>query len=217
MIDLTPFCELPPTMMAFFWGWLAIWSTIYIYCCIKYDTKKFSSSLAVHDTHAVGMVILCALSLGIANEDVFSEMIPILFTLSYFIVDILDCLVRQDFMFMLHAILSIGICITTVSHPIHLQLRSVSQGGLTEFSTYPLHQWQRTKKRKDFLIFALLFTLCRIFWIPYFIYHIYIELDHTVDFQVIAGLGLFFLNFMWWFKIINIVLNYKETKTEKSE
>jgi hypothetical protein len=215
-IDLTPFWALSPSMKTFFWTCFTIWLSTYMYFSIRYGKKKFASLLVVHDVHAIGMVICCALSLYFKDDDKFSELTPMLFTLSYFFVDLFDCLVRLDGAFTVHALLSIGVCLTSASHPIHLRLRSVSQGGLTELSTYPLHQWQRSKSRQDFLVFALLFTLCRIIWIPYFIYHVYIELGY-IDFQIVGGMGLFFLNFTWWFKILNILFNYKEKKDHKAK
>jgi len=192
---------------------LLVWLVVYTSCTVRHGKEYFVKALLWHDIHAIGLCILSALSLYFDDDKICPELVPILFTLAYFTVDIIDCLVRMDAPFLVHAVLSIGICVFAMREPRYLVLRAVSCGGLTELSSYPLHQWQRSKSKQDFVVFAISFTACRVLWIPYFLPRVYKEMGFGIP--VIAGIGLFLLNFAWWFKIVHILLNY-ESLAEKA-
>jgi hypothetical protein len=203
-----PLFGLSTSLLVFFATNVTGWLAVYLYYTLKHDKERFVKEFAWHDLHAIGLCFLSAASLFFDDDDKCPELVPILFTLSYFLVDVLDCIIRFDAPFLIHAVLSIGICVFAARDPMYLSLRAVSCGGLTELSSYPLHQWQRSNKKADFIKFAILFTLCRVLWIPYFLPGVYDKVGFGIP--VIAGTGLFLLNFAWWFKILYILLNYEE-------
>lgn len=199
--------EIPSQIQAFFFISLFGWIVTYTVHVSRGGKHAFANNLVLHDFHAVVVCILASVSIFFNDETVFSEFITLSFTISYFIVDFTDCVIRRDIPFLIHALLSLVTSVGCGLNPIHRSYRSASRGALTEISTYSLHKWQSTKSKTDFIIFFALFTACRIVWIPYFIWN-----AHGVsgfDYQVAGGICIFLLNLFWWFKMISILRNYE--------
>ena len=201
--------EIPTHIQAFFLIALSSWIVAYAHCYINLGGKQaFSKTLVLHDFHAVGCCVLASMSIYFNDEKIFSELIPLSFTLAYFVVDLTDCIIRRDIPFFIHAILSVLLSVGCGLNPLHRSCRSCSRGALTELSTYNLHKWQNTKSKSDFIIFFVMFTACRIIWIPYFVWHVY--LVSGFDYQVMGGICIFFLNLFWWFRMIQILSKYED-------
>jgi hypothetical protein len=208
MFERHVLAEVPSQIQTFFFISLFGWVVTYIYHFTRGGKHAFAKNLILHDLHAVGVCILASLSIFFKDDAVFSEFITLSFTMSYFIVDFVDCVIRRDIPFLIHALLSLVTILGCGLNPIHRSYRSASRGALTELSTYSLHKWQNTKSKTDFIIFFVLFTACRIFWIPYFMWGAYGV--SGFDFQVIGGISIFLLNLFWWFKMISILRNYED-------
>jgi hypothetical protein len=219
--DVPALPSVPVYSQVFFGTMLCGWISVYIYFIQKarkenqpIKNNKFHKALFWHDLHAVTVVVLAALSLynfydGSGKEELLSEYTPIAFTSAYFVVDLVDCLIRRDVPFTVHASLSLVLAVRCGSNPVHFFNRSASRGMLTELSTFSLHRWQNSKSYFDFLTFCILFTLCRIVWIPYFIYTIYTTYEHMWDSQQTGMMGIFILNLTWWFKMMHILFDFK--------
>jgi hypothetical protein len=200
--------EVPSRIQTFFFISLFGWVAAYIFHFSRGGKQAFAKNLFLHDFHAVAVCILASMSIFFNDEAVFSEFTTLSFTLSYFIVDFVDCVIRRDIPFFIHALLSLITMVGCGLNPIHRSNRSGSRGAMTELSTYSLHKWQKTKSKTDFIIFFVLFTACRIIWIPYFMWGIYS--DSGLDFQMVGGSCIFLLNLFWWFKMVSILRNYEE-------
>ena len=100
-------------------------------------------------------------------------------------------------------------------HSIHGKLRSVSKGSLVELSTPFFHKWQRTKRKRDYAIFYIVFFFCRLVWVPYFLYETQKYMGHLEQ-TVAVGYVFCLLQFAWFFKMTHILANYKEDRKSKS-
>ena len=87
-----------------------IWIAAYIHCYRNQGgIEAFARCSAVHQFHAAAVCVLAALSLYFGDDEKFSESIPIFFSSTYFLADLLDCIIRGDMMFLLHALVSLGL------------------------------------------------------------------------------------------------------------
>ena len=80
-----------------------------------------------------------------------------------------------------------------------------------------MHLAKRTRKPIHFATFALVFTVCRILWIPYLAKQM---LDHNMELMDprIVCLGAFYgLNVFWWLKIVKILVTGVKSETKKLE
>lgn len=195
--------------------WVACW--VYSYLLAGKKIEAFSTSGGLHDFHSVVIIIASLISLYYDDDKVFPERLGNAFSLSYFLVDWADCLVRFDLPFLAHASLSlvaIGGCYVSRAHQMY---RSASKVLLIEASTPLLHTWQRSKKKKDFVLFFTLFTVFRMIWFPIFLYKAFMEPNIPLDYVYFSSALLLPLQILWWTKMATMLSNYKEKKSEKTE
>jgi hypothetical protein len=134
--------------------------------------------------------------------------------MSYFFVDLIDCIIRRDVVFVIHALLALGICGGCLWSPIHHNtLRTVSLGAWVELSTPALHRWYATQTKRDYIIYFALFTLCRIIWIPYVLRQVIrqyaapaMHTMHTV--LTVLGTFLYILQLGWYGNMIQTLRRY---------
>lgn len=171
--------------------------------------------MAVHDFHAYTLLALSALSLYYDNNAIFSERIPTFFTLSYFAVDLMDCVIRKDGVFVIHALLALGICASCNASSLHHDvLRTVSRGAWVELSTPALHRWYATKKKRDYALYFGLFTACRMIWIPRLLFKI--QQACTNRWLWMLGACLYILQIAWYVNMIKIFWRYDEEMAKGS-
>lgn len=91
-----------------------------------FDKSRFISNL-----HSVPLVVLGLLSLW----ELIPETVPVAFSTSFFIVDVVDCIVRQDLMWGFHGVISFVLNVGSGMSGVHRQLRSTSKGFFAEAST----------------------------------------------------------------------------------
>lgn len=120
-----------PTLLLLF---LALWLFAY-YITVLSPThgapNGFESSALLSNLHSVPLCILAALSL----LDIVDEVYPLCWSLSFFVVDVLDCAVRRDLMWGVHGMISLVLNVATGGNGVHRGLRSLSKGFFTEAST----------------------------------------------------------------------------------
>jgi hypothetical protein len=146
-------------------------------------SSSFHRWYAIHNLHNGGAILLGSLSIYSASSYnttatatqqqnellfTFNERIPILWSLSYFGVDIVDCCVRGDITYLLHALFCAGLGYANYSSPAVLQrFRMNSKATYCELSNPFMHRAKRTREPRDFCLFAFVFTCCRMLWIPF--------------------------------------------------
>jgi len=91
----------------------------------------FGNSSGISNLHSVPLCALACLSLN----RIIPESVPICWSVSFFVVDLLDCVVRREAMWFVHAVISLGLNLLTWRSTPHRVLRSVSKGFFAEAST----------------------------------------------------------------------------------
>lgn len=94
----------------------------------------FGDSTVISNLHSVPLCALAFLSLN----RIIPEKVPICWSVSFFVVDLIDCIVRREAMWLVHAVISLALNLLTVQYPMHRELRSVSKGFFAEASTVSL-------------------------------------------------------------------------------
>jgi hypothetical protein len=126
--------------------------------------------------------------------------------MGYFAVDIWDCVTRLDIPYSFHAICCFILCIANYTIPVCQTLRMTSKAALLEASNPFMHLVKRTRKPLHFVLFAAVYTVCRILWIPYIMYQLRTEGNMTIDNPIFMVLIAFYgLNIFWYSKIVRIL------------
>lgn len=192
------------------------WSFVYIACCIKHNSKQgFLTEYQFALGHSIILVIISFMSLYIDNEEVFSEAIPLDFSLGFFLVELFDCIIRRDLTFTIHAVISLLLNYMT-SRPTHFALRSGSKGSLCEISTPLYYLWKKTKRKRHFQYFGLVFFLCRLVWVPLFVYKT-LQVCGFDDVVVWASIAFYILQCCFFVKFLTMLLNYQDPNEVKDE
>ena len=91
----------------------------------------FGNSSSISNLHSVPLCALACLSLN----RIIPESVPICWSVSFFVVDLMDCVIRREAMWLVHAIISLSLNVLTGRSARHRALRSVSKGFFAEAST----------------------------------------------------------------------------------
>lgn len=98
-----------------------IWVSAFAYS--RYHGADFSKWVLVHNTHNVGAMLLGSLSL----KEWINERIPIGFSLGYFTIDCIDCLLRHDYVYLMHGASCLGMGCACYNVPLMINLRMNSK------------------------------------------------------------------------------------------
>lgn len=181
----------------------------WLLCYIDYTYRRqllFHKWILIHNIHNFGAILLGTISLYWNNDHIFSERIPILWSLSYFIIDLYDCISRYDITYTLHAVFCIGLGLCNYHTILFRTLRMNSKATYLELSNPVMHLAKRTRQPFHFLLFAITFTLCRIVWIPILYYQLLQHLS-LYDIRLLILCAFYMLNVYWYYKIILILYN----------
>eukprot|EP00977_Amphora_coffeiformis_P027575 scaffold34621_cov166-Amphora_coffeaeformis.AAC.18 len=157
------------------------------------------------------------ISMYTANDDIFRERIVTLFTTGYFVVDLVDCATRMDGPYTFHAVTSLFLCLANYFTPLCQELRMTSKAALLEASTPFLYLAKKTRKPEHFGLFALVFTICRILWVPYMMKQILDGGIGVTDPIFIVLAGFYGLNLFWWYKILRIIVRGSSDASSKND
>lgn len=185
---------------------LTLWLLAYYHPILsKKISRNFLSNL-----HSGLICILALLSLHRA----ISESIPLCYSSSFFVADVIDeAFVNRDVMWTMHGIISLALNLGTAMSPQHRELRSVSKGYLVEGSTLPFNYWKGSKSYASYVAFFFSFTVCRVLWVPYFLYDSYMtKLNGELDFLLYPSAMFCVLNGAWYFKMCQMLVNYRLPK-----
>jgi hypothetical protein len=183
---------------------LAFWGSLWIYyrCILHQDYSRWYKVHTLH--HMVAIVIGC-LSLHLGDNAVFHERIGILWSMPYFIVDILDSIYNGHWAYIFHGGICLGLGLCNYHVPLLMQLRMNSKAVFIESSSILLYQVKQNRKPWLFGLFALNYTLCRIVWIPIMGKEL---LESGLDWYhpiIIALASFYALQVHWWIKILKIL------------
>ncbi len=194
---------------------LTIWSSTFVYSKIK--KFSFHRWYTIHNLHNFGAMLLGLCSIYYHNDAIFNERIPILWSIGYFIVDLVDCILRADVTYSLHAMFCLLLGLVNYATPICWQLRMNSKASFCELSNPFMHLCKKTRKSWHFALFALVFTLCRVVWIPFLMLQLYQHGMVWYDFREVSLAAFYGLNMFWYYKIVRIMVEGGESKRAKKE
>lgn len=153
----------------------------------------------------------------INDDDRFNERIPILWSIAYFLVDLFDCVWRLDRDYTIHAVFCLILGYFNYATPTLRRLRMNSKATLCETSNPFMHVAKHTRKPVHFLLFAFVYTFCRVLWIPVMVKQL-MDADYALTNPIqIALLGFYGLNLFWYAKIIRILFEGAKGKTATKE
>lgn len=193
----------------------SLWLCAYLYSL--YDKEKdFARWYALHTFHNVGAVLIGITSLYFDDDSICNERISILWSLTYFVIDLFDCVMRLDKAYSLHAFFCVFLGCCNYNIPLLKELRMNSKAAMCEISSPFMTHAKKTRKPLHFALFVVMFTLCRIVWIPLLVKQLRgdnVQMDwlHPI---MLALLGFFGLNLYWWFKMIRILVDGLRTSGE---
>ncbi len=112
---------------------LSIWIYAYYHTVLSPKGKPdgFGESTFISNLHSVPLCILAALSL----LQIIPETVPLCWSISFFLLDTFDAIVRLEGMWFVHGVISLALNILTGVSARHRVLRSVSKGFFAEGST----------------------------------------------------------------------------------
>ena len=85
-----------------FFGPLALWVGMYTYSHVK--GTSYQDWPVPHNTHHLFGMIFATLSIICDNEEIFPERIGVLWTLSFFVIDFIDCVRVMHTAYLFHAV-----------------------------------------------------------------------------------------------------------------
>ncbi|KAL3903540.1 MAG: hypothetical protein SGARI_005331 [Bacillariaceae sp.] len=175
-----------------------MWGSCWIYARVlgKKDHAKWYS---LHTLHHVGAISQASLSLYYHNNAIFHERIPILWSMSYFVLDIIDCVYAGHLLYIAHGAVCLCLGIANYNVPLLKELRMNSKATYIETSSILLYQVKQNRKPWLFVIFAITYTCCRILWIPCMMKEL---LDNGMEYTN----PIFVLLIHWWLKILKILI-----------
>jgi hypothetical protein len=226
------------------------------------EPVPFHKWYTIHNIHNFGAILLGTISIVLAEpypiivtsssssslslissllrQTKYNERIPILWSLSYFIIDIIDCCIRRDFIYALHGICCFVLGCMNYTVPVLQILKMNSKATYCELSNPFMHLAKRTRQPLHFILFAVVYTFCRILWIPIMYYQlisyehhvhhptttpttdsndsIVIEINRIPWYHPISCIlmAFYILNLYWYMKIINILLTGGGSKSSAS-
>ena len=182
---------------------LTLWINCWLICTVqKINYGKFTF---IHLLHHIIAMIVGSISLYYFDDDVLKERVGIMFSISYFVVDLFDCIIRYDVNYAIHATLCLCLGYYNFTHPVLFQVRSNSCASFIELST-PIFQLVKYKRTPVlFVLFAISFTLCRIIWVPCIGYYVYSNGVTITELPMLLLFGFYCLNWYWYSKILKIL------------
>lgn len=163
-------------------------------------------SKRVSNFHSIIGMILSAANICINDDNILPQSIILSWGIGYFFADLIDCIVRRDFMFTIHSILALALLPLGWKKELYFK-KAGSLAYFIEFSSPFFHRWLGTKKKRDFQVFVLSFLVCRIIYVPIFFQRI----GAKDNIHLMVGIIVFYiLNIAWFTKALIMLVNYKD-------
>ncbi len=172
---------------------------------------------ALHQFHHYGAIVIGSLSLYYNDDSIISERVGILWSLGYFLVDIIETILKGHLTYIMHGVIAFALSLGNYNIPLLRSLRMNSKASFIETSSLVLPYVKKYRKPWLFGIFALVYTGCRMIWIPRMIKDL---LDNGMkpSHPSVIGISLFYcLNIYWYIKIIKILIYGPGEKKEDKD
>jgi hypothetical protein len=200
---------------------LSLWLTCWIHC--KRIKRDYGRWYNLHTVHHVGAIVQASLSLYFNDNSIFHERITVLWSMPYFIVDIVDSIWCGHITYSLHALICLTLGCYNYTHPILQVARANSRAAFIESSTPIFYQVKQHRNPKLFGLFAMVFTGCRIVWVPLIGRHLLKSGMMWYDVPLLLLTAFYALNWFWYIKIVTILYNgimgkatpFEETTTKE--
>jgi hypothetical protein len=192
---------------------LVLWVSSYAYS--KAKRFDFHDWYSLHNFHNYGAILLGLFSIYFNDDSIFNERIPILWSSGYFIVDTIDCLLRRDAAYLLHALFCLLLGFANYLTPLLRALRMNSKATFCELSNSFLHLSKKTRNPVHFALFATVYTLCRIVWLPIMMNQLYNAGMAWTDPPFLGVMAFYALNVWWYGKILKILVEGVTGKAKK--
>ena len=194
---------------------LAVWVSAYIYC--KVTHREFHRWWTLHNFHNIGVILLGQISIFCDDDTIFRERIATLWSTGYFIVDLVDCLIRLDVPYSIHALCCLFLCLGNFATPLCQELRMTSKAALLEISNPFMHLAKKTRKPWHFALFAAVYTICRVVWMPVMMKQLRDHGMAMTDPIMIVLVAFYGLNLFWYFKIVRILVRGSDSPAKKDK
>ena len=143
---------------------------------------------------------------------ILNQMIVISWATGYFTADLVDCVVRLDPMFIIHAIVGFGLIWLCSIEP-YYTAKAASKGYFVELSSFAFQKWRVTKTKNDFVKFLISFFLSRIVYTPIFLLKLLnINWKDMPTVGIWACVSFYIMQCIWFGKGLQMYFNYKEEK-----
>lgn len=194
---------------------LIIWIAAFLYC--KLTRRDFHRWYTLHNFHNFGVIVLGQISIHAADDTIFRERIATLWSAGYFGVDLVDCTARWDVPYATHAVCCLALCAANYYTPLCQELRMTSKAALLELSNPFMHLAKKTRKPWHFALFAVVYTCCRVVWIPVLMQQVLQGGMRWSDPIFLVLTAFYGLNLFWYYKIVRILVrgNEDESKPKK--
>ena len=183
---------------------LCVWAGFWLYARImKIDFFGWTS---IHIFHHLGAIVIASLSLYYDDDSIINERVGILWSIGYFIVDTMEAILKRHLTYILHGAIALSLGLGNYNIPLLRSLRMNSKASYIETSSLILPSVKKYRQPWLFGIFALVYTMCRIIWIPRMIKDL---LDNGMkpSHPSVIGVSIFYcLNIHWYIKIIKILI-----------
>jgi len=192
----------------------SFWIVVY-YCSHIVDrrNKDHFNTGYISNLHTLGGSILALASIYFDDEAIFPEHIVLCWTAGFFFADLIDCSVRRDTMFFVHAIVGLALLYSCWNSPFYAQ-RAGSRGFFVELSSPFYHAWKTSKTKTKFRLFCFSFFLCRIVYTPIFLNKMNVTQN---SFAILASIAFYLMNLAWFAKGMQMLYNYKESPGRESK
>lgn len=174
----------------------------------KEERVPWADQNHIHNLHNCGALIFSWIALYYDDDMVLRERTAIFFSASYFIVELFDSAIHFNWEMTAHAVFVLILGYANYSQEICRELRMNSRATQMELSTPFLFWSRRTRQPIPFLSFALVFTLCRVVWIPIGILRpIFISQRLPWHHWILCCVyGFYGLTLFWYYKILRIIV-----------
>ncbi|CAJ1942394.1 unnamed protein product [Cylindrotheca closterium] len=198
-----------------FFGPLTLWVGMYTYSHVK--GTSYQDWPIPHNTHHFFGMIFATLSIIYDNEEIFPERVGVLWTLSFFVIDFIDCVRVMHTAYLFHAVCVLFLSSCNLMNPSFYRLRMNSRAMYLELSSPFMHLSKKTRNPLHFAIFALMFTCCRVVWIPLIMKRLLDDGLPWTDYKFLVVIAFYGLNLFWYAKILRIIIFGPPQKEDKKE
>jgi hypothetical protein len=193
-----------------------LWGGCWYYARL-YRKIDFARWYKVHTLHHVGAIAIASCSLYYNNNDIVNERVGVLWSFPYFLIDIIDCIYMRHILYIAHGVTCAILGLCNYNIPLLRALRMNSKASFIETSSVVLYQVKQYRQPWLFVVFAIVYTLCRIVWIPIMGMELLDNGMVWTDVIFLLLVAFYGLQIHWWIKILKILIKGGDSDRHKEE